>query len=107
MPAITGIPKSCGKVVNTMRSSVELFEKQPSEEEVIEGRKNFHFGQVLPIEDVEEVIDMVESITRMPCGCRFLSTGKTDKRYCFGLGVDKKGILGTFPDATSSLEVLN
>jgi len=43
----------------------------------------------------------------MPCGCRFTSTGKTDKRCCFGLGVDKWGILGKFPDAASSLEVLD
>ena len=39
-------------------------------------------------------------------GCRFTTTGKTDKRYCFGLGIDKLGLLGKFPDAASSLEVL-
>jgi len=82
-------------------------EVQPSEEEILEARKVRHFGQVLPIEDVEEVIDMVDSITRLPCGCRFLLTGKTDKRYCFGLGLDRWGILGKFPDAASSLEVLD
>ena len=51
------------------------------------GDKLEHFGQVLPIEDVEQVIDMVDTITRMPCGCRYISTGKTDKRYCFGIGL--------------------
>jgi len=50
---------------------------------------------------------MVDSITRMPCGCRFLNTGKTDKRYCFGLGLDQWGILGKYPTAASSLEVLD
>jgi len=50
---------------------------------------------------------MVDSITRMPCGCRFLTTGKADKRYCFGFGVDRWGILGKYPDAVSSLEVLD
>ena len=35
-----------------------------------------------------------------------MTTGKADKRYCFGLGMDKWGVLGKFPDATSSLEVL-
>jgi NAD-dependent dihydropyrimidine dehydrogenase PreA subunit len=72
-----------------------------------EGSKMEHFGQVLPIEDVEEVLDRVDSITRMPCGCRFSSTGLADRRYCFGLGIDKWGILGRYPDAASSLEVLD
>ncbi len=79
---------------------------QPSEEEVLARRKAEEFGQVLPIEDVEQVIQIVDSVTRMPCGCRFVTTGKADKRYCFGFGVDKLGILGKFPDAASCLEVL-
>jgi ferredoxin len=73
----------------------------------LEETKIEHFGQVLPIEDVEQVIDRVDSITRMPCGCRFMSTGLTDKRYCFGFGIDKWGILGNFPGAASSLETLD
>jgi ferredoxin len=78
-----------------------------SEDEIVARQKVEHFGQVLPIEDVERVIDMVDSVTRMPCGCRFLTTGKADKRYCFGFGMDRWGILGKFPDAASSLEVLD
>ncbi|MHC4560688.1 MAG: ATP-binding protein [Planctomycetota bacterium] len=93
MPAITSVP---GLPPDKLFSSTS-----------VDGRKVEHFGQVLPIEDVEKVIDMVDSITRMPCGCRFLTTGKTDKRYCFGLGLDKWGTLGKFPDAASSLEVLD
>ena len=77
-----------------------------SEEEIVARRKVGHFGQVLPIEDVEKVIDLVDSITRMPCGCRYITTGKTDKRYCFGFGMDRLGILGTYPDAALSFEVL-
>ena len=107
MPAITGIPKSREEIIDALHSTAELKGEKQDENTIMAARQTFHFGQVLPIEDVEEVIDMVDSITRMPCGCRFLSTGKTDKRYCFGLGVDKQGILGTFPDAASSLEVLD
>ena len=80
---------------------------QPSEEEILAKRMAVHFGQVLPIEDVNEVIDMVDSITRIPCGCRYISTGKADKRYCFGLAMDRTGVLGEFPDSSSSLEVLD
>ena len=36
----------------------------------------------------------------------FFHDRQTDKRYCFGLGMDKWDILGKFPDAASSLEVL-
>jgi ferredoxin len=81
--------------------------EKPSEDQILARRKVEHFGQILPIEDVEKVIDMVDSITRMPCGCRFLTTGKADRRYCFGLGVDRWGILGNYPDASSGLEVLD
>jgi ferredoxin len=95
VPAITGVP------------STEPSTGQPSEVEDVESRKVKRFGQVLPIEDVKEVIDKAHSITRMACGCRFLTTGKADKRYCFGLGVDKLGIFGKFPEAASSLEVID
>ena len=97
MPAISGVSKT----------QEESPIAQPSEDEIVARRKIGYFGQVLPIEDVEKVIDMVDSITRYPCGCRFTTTGKTDKRYCFGFGIDRMGILGKFPDAASSLEVLD
>jgi NAD-dependent dihydropyrimidine dehydrogenase PreA subunit len=79
---------------------------QPAPPRTLADHQLEHFGQVLPIEDVEQVIDRVDSITRMPCGCRFQTTGKTDKRYCFGLGVDVLGLLGEFLGPASSLEVL-
>ena len=87
-------------------SPVEPIESLPSEDQIVARRKVEHFGQVIPIEDVERVIEMVDSITRIPCGCRYLTTGKTDKRYCFGFGMDPVQILGKFPDASSSLEIL-
>jgi NAD-dependent dihydropyrimidine dehydrogenase PreA subunit len=93
LPAITGVPG--------------VAEARPFAAQTPEDWRMEHFGQVLPIEDVEHVLDMVDSITRMACGCRFTSTGLADKRYCFGLGIDKWGILGRFPDAKSSLEVLD
>jgi len=101
VPAITGVSKKAEGPEPTQAAEV-----QRREDEIVKAQKVKSFGQVLPIEDVQEVIDIVDSITRMPCGCRFATTGKTDKRYCFGLGVDKWGVLGKFPDAASSLEVL-
>jgi len=105
MPAVGNVSKvrdeSQGAPPAAEPPTVEL-----SEDEILARRKIVHFGQVLPIEDVEAVIDMVDSITRIPCGCRFISTGKTDKRYCFGFGIDRMRLLGKYPDAASSLEVL-
>ena len=46
-----------------------------SEEERLLRRQLVHFGQVIPIEDVEQIIDQVDSITRMPCGCRYETKG--------------------------------
>jgi len=106
MPAIGGVTKT-EEEPRDAPPPTELSKAQPSEDEIVARQKVEHFGQVLPIEDVEQVIDMVSSITRMPCGCRFITTGKADKRYCFGLGIDRFGILGRFPDAVSSLEVLD
>jgi NAD-dependent dihydropyrimidine dehydrogenase PreA subunit len=105
-PAIGGVSKIQEESQDALPATAPS-PVQPSEDEIVAHQKVEHFGQVLPIEDVERVIDMVDSITRMPCGCRFITTGKADKRYCFGFGMDKRGILGQFPDAASSLEVLD
>jgi ferredoxin len=104
VPAIGSIPKK--QVAAQETEEPETPRAELSEDEIVAARKVVHFGQVIPIEDVEGVIDQVDSITRVPCGCRYLTTGKTDKRYCFGIGVDKMHILGRYPEAASSLEVL-
>lgn len=101
MPAITGVIAQQYQVKDESESKIKLSKGE------IAKRRKVDFGQVLPIEDVELVINLADSITRFPCGCRFITTGKTDKRYCFGLGIDKQGVLGKFPDAASSLEILS
>jgi ferredoxin len=58
----------------------------------------------LPIEDVERVLDLQDSIVRLPCLCRSLLKG-SPSRYCFGLGIDTVGILGKYPDF-SDFEVM-
>ena len=106
LPAAPGV-STRDKSIEASQTTTQGAQVQPSEQEIVATRKIVHFGQVLPIEDVEEVITMVSSITRMPCGCRYLLTGKTNQRYCFGFALDRIGILGNFPDAASSLEVLD
>jgi len=106
IPAITGVPKPPEEVERALHPAVELRVPPASEEEILEGRQITHFGQVIPIEDVEKVIDLADSITRVPCGCRFLTTGKANARYCFGLVASGRGGQDAAPDPSSGLEVL-
>jgi len=46
-----------------------------------------HWGQVVPIEDVTKILDFTNSITRAPCICRKITTGK-EKRMCFFVSLD-------------------
>ena len=65
----------------------------------------YHWGQVVPIEDIEQILALQDSIVRLPCPCRRLTTGR-EARYCFGLGIGLAGILGKYPDYSYGLEVL-
>jgi len=48
--------------------------------------KKQHFGQVLPIEELEQVFKIVNSVVRIPCVCRRVTRGK-EARYCFGISM--------------------
>jgi len=67
-------------------------------------QKKSHFGQVVPIEDVDKILDEITSIVRIPCVCRSLTLGRRETRYCYGLGIDPTGLIGEFPDLGSNLE---
>lgn len=77
-----------------------------SDEQILARRKIKHFGQVLPLEDVEKVMNTADSITRLPCACRYFNRGLINQRYCFGLGIDSTHVLGKFPDSSACMEVI-
>ena len=52
--------------------------------------KKEHFGQVIPIEDVEKIFEFVNSIVRVACICRHATLGK-EKRYCYGVSLSPTG----------------
>ena len=52
--------------------------------------KASHYGQVVPLEDVERILQMVQGAVRLPCVCRKVTTGNTNARYCYGLNFDKQ-----------------
>ena len=43
-----------------------------------------HFGQVLPIEEISEVVGRARTVVRMPCACRW-SIGKKEERCCYAI----------------------
>jgi Pyruvate/2-oxoacid:ferredoxin oxidoreductase delta subunit len=52
--------------------------------------KKFHYGQIVPLEDVERIFGFVNSIIRVACICRYV-TLKEEKRYCYGISMGPGG----------------
>ena len=52
--------------------------------------KKKHFGQVVPIEEIEEIFGFLNSIIRLDCICRHTLLGK-EKRYCYGISLAPDG----------------
>ena len=67
-------------------------------------QKQDHYGQVVPMEDVEKIFEMVEGAVRLPCVCRRVTTGDMNARYCYGLTLDRQ-LLDALDDSFS-LELL-
>ena len=53
-------------------------------------QKQIHYGQVVPIEDMERILGFVNSVVRLPCVCRKITLGK-EKRYCYGVSIAPDG----------------
>jgi Pyruvate/2-oxoacid:ferredoxin oxidoreductase delta subunit len=60
-----------------------------------------HFGQVLPLEDVERIFAFVNSIVRVPCACRHTTLGR-EERYCYGVSLGPGG--GAFGELLRDLD---
>jgi ferredoxin len=52
--------------------------------------KKVHYGQVVPIEDIECIFGFVNSIVRVACICRHITLGR-EKRYCYGVSLAPDG----------------
>jgi ferredoxin len=52
--------------------------------------KKVHFGQVVPIEDIEQILRLTSKVVRVACLCRYLQ-GRKDARYCYGVSIDPGG----------------
>ena len=63
--------------------------------------KKVHFGQVVPIEDIEQIFGFVNSIVRVACFCRHITLG-SEKRYCYGVSLEPD--FGKFGQIVSGLD---
>ena len=63
--------------------------------------KKIHFGQVVPLEEVEQIFGFVNTITRVACICRHTLLGK-EKRYCYGVSLAPNG--GQFAEILRGLD---
>ena len=77
---------------------------------VVEQQKRDHWGQVVPVEEIEQILDMSLSVVRVPCVCRSMLRGFREARYCFGVtgatSAAKALSVADYPDY-KDLEVLN
>jgi ferredoxin len=64
--------------------------------------KQVHYGQVVPIEDIERIFGFVNSITRLACGCRKVTVGG-EQRFCYGISLSPGG--GEFARIVSDANV--
>jgi ferredoxin len=73
--------------------------------------KKTHFGQIVPIEDIELIMSNFEHVVRLPCVCRIATTGR-QRRVCYAIGMDLSHIIGDVPelkdfDRVSSAEAVS
>jgi len=57
---------------------------------LVNRQKRVHFGQVIPIEEIERIFGFVNSVVRLPCICRQATVG-TEQRYCYGVSMVPQG----------------
>ena len=64
-----------------------------------------HFGQVVPMEDIREIVGQAATVVRMPCACRWAAL-KKEARCCYSVSYTPEtwyrdldmGYFGTAPD---------
>lgn len=63
--------------------------------------KKVHYGQVVPIEDVERIFGFINSVVRVACICRHINLGR-EERYCYGVSLTPDG--GKFSEILKGLD---
>lgn len=53
---------------------------------IVNRQKKVHYGQVVPIEDIERIFSFANCVVRLPCICRHQTVGG-EQRYCYGVSL--------------------
>jgi len=89
-------PEALEREIAKMTRGMDRLEKMPwfirsLFSRMISGKmKKIHFGQVVPMEDIERIFEFTNSIVRVACICRQSTIGK-EKRYCYGISLGPNG----------------
>ena len=95
------LPKSM-KMLDKIRLTPMMALARPL---LLHNQKQDHYGQIVPMEDVEKIFEMVQGAVRLPCVCRRITTGNMNARFCYGLTMDRE--LMDSLDDSFSLETLS
>jgi len=60
------------------------FIKSLARQAITRRQKKNHFGQILPLEDIELIFEFISSVVRLPCICRQALLG-SEQRYCYAI----------------------
>ncbi len=94
--AIEKLAASADTSGEEVRRGMQSLEQAPSvvrriiRWKTVRSMKKLHYGQIVPIEDVEQIFGFVNSITRVSCICRYIMHG-TEQRYCYGISMGPNG----------------
>lgn len=80
-----------GLKVKEEDSKLSLSERYQVMKERVEQQKIKHYGQVIPLEDLEKVFKSVKCIIRFACLCRYMYEDKKEFRSCYVLSSEENG----------------
>ena len=89
---------TAGKVARNLPAPVARLGKQV----ISRHQQKVHFGQPVPLEDCEQILDIATSITVIPCICRMHERGKDAEEVC--MLVTAKPINDVLEEAFSSYD---
>jgi ferredoxin len=85
-------PERLEKDVNSLEKLTRApgFIRRAVTRRVTKRQQKHHYGQVVPIEDIDRILDFVNSIVRVTCICRHVTLG-SEQRYCYGVSMGPNG----------------
>jgi Pyruvate/2-oxoacid:ferredoxin oxidoreductase delta subunit len=89
-------PQAIAKAIAQNTERMDRLNRMPGLLKGLMGRlvtrkmKKVHFGQVVPVEEIEEILSFTNSVVRLACVCRSGTVG-AEKRYCYAVSLAPDG----------------